>query len=356
MGGSIYSRRNIQSLAPYVPGSQPEDAAVLKLNANENPYPPSPVVLETLQAHISDQLRLYPPSRSPGLRNKVAKTYQVSENQVFCGNGSDEIISIIFRTFAEPDDEVQLVYPTYTFYQTAAEIHDIHYRVSETGTLFEVDLDSFLIRPSKLAFIANPNAHTGTLVTAQAIQEFLSHYKGLFVVDEAYIDFGSAKESAISLIQRFSNLLVLRTFSKSFSLCGIRVGYAFGDPELISAMDKTKDSYNVAYLNQVAAVSALEDYEYMQCNAQRIIKTRGWFCQAMRQMGFIVLPSAGNFLLVQHPQASARDLFEQLMKRNILVRFFDQSRLREYIRVSIGTDHQMEQVISALNDILILCG
>lgn len=348
-----FSRANIKNLDPYVPGYQPENPdQVIKLNANENPYPPSPQVLEALRSSISGDLRLYPNSRSISLRRQLAQVYQVDEGQVFSANGSDEIISLIFRSFVNTEDLVLFPYPTYTFYETACQIHGVPYQFIETDGSFKLDLDQYLRSRAKLVFIPNPNAHTGVLLSRSAIEAFLASFTGLLVVDEAYIDFSSGGESAYPLVQDYDNLLVLRTFSKSFSLCGIRVGYAFGNPQLIEALDKTKDSYNIAFLNQIAAVEALKNIDYMQKNAARIADNRRRFSQSLISLGFEVIPSAGNFVLTRHPRLTARETYQELKARNILVRWFDQRRLEDYIRISIGTDSQLEALLAALQEIV----
>lgn len=343
------ARNNINRLEPYIPGYQPENPkSVLKLNANENPYPPSPKVLESLHCNISDVLRLYPNSRSANLRRKLAEVYKMDETQVFAANGSDEIISLIFRTFVDEDDLIMSPYPTYTFYQTAAEIHGAPYQSLDTDEAFRVNLKEFLDYPAKLVFLANPNAQTGLLLPPRDIEDFLAAFNGLLVVDETYIDFCSEPSSVYKLSSRYDNLIVTRTFSKSYSLCGIRVGFAFGDPSLIESLDKTKDSYNIAYLNQVAAVAALDDIAYMEANARRIKTSRDNFQQTLSEMGFLYLPSDGNFVLLRHPRLPSRLVFESLKEGNILVRYFEQPRLQDYVRISIGTEPQMEQVLAAL--------
>lgn len=348
----IFARNNIKQLSPYIPGFQPEDPDVIKLNANENPYPPSPGVMDALHASIGEALRLYPHSRSLALRRQLAETYQLKESQVFPANGSDEIISLIFRTFTETDDIVASPYPTYTFYQTAAQIHGATYISRDTDANFKINLADFLYNDIKIVFIANPNAHTGILISTNELDDFLASFKGLLVVDEAYIDFSGPGASVYPLINKHDNLIVLRTFSKSFSLCGIRVGYAFAPSPLIAELDKTKDSYNVAYLNQVAAVRALQDYSHMEANAARIVDSRTWFQDAMHRLGFIVCPSAGNYLLARHPSMPAREIYNALQERRILVRYFDLPRLEDYIRISMGTNHQLRQVAAALHEIL----
>lgn len=343
------ARNNISRLDPYIPGYQPDNPeSVLKLNANENPYPPSPKVLEALRQNVSDVLRLYPNSRSANLRRKLARAYGVNEAQVFAANGSDEIISLIFRTFVEDNDLILSPYPTYTFYQTAAHIHGARYHSIDTDENFRVNLNRFLDYEAKIVFLANPNAQTGLLLPPREIEAFLAAFRGLLVVDEAYIDFSSQPSSVYKLSARYDNLIVVRTFSKSYSLCGIRVGFAFGHPGLIESLDKTKDSYNIAYLNQVAAFAALDDIAHMEANARRIIASRASFQRTLGEMGFVYLPSDGNFVLLRHPRLRSQMIYEFLMEQNILVRYFEQPRLDDYVRISIGTDPQLELVLSAL--------
>lgn len=343
------TRNNINRLDPYIPGYQPENPeSVLKLNANENPYPPSPKVLEALHGNISDVLRLYPNSRSTSLRRQLARVYEVDETQVFAANGSDEIISLVFRTFVDENDLIMSPYPTYTFYQTAAEIHGARYQSIDTDQDFRVNLNQFLNSPAKIVFLANPNAQTGLLLPPRDIEAFLADFNGLLVVDEAYIDFCSHPSSVYRLSTRYDNLIVMRTFSKSYSLCGIRVGFAFGHPSLIESLDKTKDSYNIAYLNQVAAIAALEDVAYMEANARRIKTSREAFQQTLSEMGFFYLPSDGNFVLLRHPRLPSRMVYDSLKEENILVRYFEQPRLQDYVRISIGTDPQLVRVLAAL--------
>lgn len=348
-----FTKSNVSRLEPYVPGYQPDpNDHILKLNANENAYPPSPRVLEAVRSHINRDLRLYPNAKAINLRRKVAEVYGMNENQVFCANGSDEIISVIFRTFVPDGEMVQFSYPTYTYYKTQAEIYDVPYRFLETGDDFLVNLDSYLENPTHLSFVSNPNSPTGTLTPVSEIERCLKTYDGLLVVDEAYIDFGGGEESAIPLVNKYPNLLVLRTFSKSFALCGFRVGYAFGHPHLIEALDKTKDSYNIAYLNQIAAIAALDDYNYMLNNARRIAEDRDWFAGELAKLGFELLPSRGNYVFGKHAAMESELIYNALLERKILVRFFKQRRVSEYIRISIGTHGEMERVLEAIQEIL----
>lgn len=323
----------------------------MKINSNENAYPPSPRVKAALHAAINDELRLYPNASAAGLRSRLGAAYSLPASHIFTGNGADEIITVIFRTFAEPGNRVVFSYPTYTYYASAAQIHNVEYHFCETDADFRIDPRDYLQLESKIIFLANPNAHTGLLVEPEAIRELLTNYKGLVVVDETYIDFARPGCSVYRLVEKHDNLIVLRTFSKAFSLCGIRVGYAFAHPELVEAMDMTKDSYNIAYLNQVAASAALDDMEYMLENARRICQTRDWFSAELQGMGFSVLPSSGNFVFARHLGLPAEHIYRSLLEKRILVRFFNSRRMNEYLRISIGTREQMEQVAEALRSL-----
>lgn len=283
----------------------------------------------------------------------MATVYSVGRNQIFCGNGADEIISLIYQTFLGSEDIVLLSYPTYSLYETISLIHGRAYKKLVESTLnFQINLDDFLDFPSKATFIVNPNAPTGILLSKDKLEAFLKQYQGLLVVDETYIDFSGGAETVYRLVNKYDNLLVIRTFSKAFSLCGIRVGYAFGCPELIAALDKVKDSYNISYLSQVAAVAALEDYDYMVANAKRIARDRDWFSAQLPELGFTVLPSAANFVFASHERLKAAKIYQDLFDRKILVRFFNDRRVDDWLRISIGTREQMETLVAALKDIV----
>lgn len=348
-----YCADHIKNLEPYIPGYQPEAGdRILKLNSNENAYPPSPQVIQAMSEAVNENLRLYPNSRALGLRRKLAEVYSLEQNEVFASNGADEIITLIFRTFTEPGDLVAFSYPTYTYYASSAQIHNVAYHFVETDDDFRINLNDYLDIKARLVFLANPNAHTGLVVTPTQIETFLAAYDGLLVVDETYIDFAEPGTSVYQLIRQYDNLIVLRTFSKAFSLCGIRVGYAFARPELVEALDMTKDSYNVAYLNQVAAVAALNDYAYMVDNAAKIRATREWFSSELSRLGFTVLPSNGNFVFAKHSGLKAEFIYQALLKQGILVRYFNTRRMDEFLRISIGSRPEMERVATAIAGLL----
>ncbi len=348
-----YCPVHIQRLDAYIPGYQPSaEDRILKLNSNENAYPPSPRVLNAMQSAITGDLRLYPSSQAIALRDKLAEVFALPAKNIFTGNGADEIISLIYRTFTEPGDMVLFAYPTYTYYESTAQIYNINYQYIETGHDFRINLDDYTGVPSKIIFIANPNAHVGLLLAPAEIEKLLQSYSGLLVVDETYIDFSPAGSSVYQLVEKYDNLIVLRTFSKAFSLCGIRVGFGFAHPELVEALDMTKDSYNIARVNQVAAVAALEDYSYMEENSRKICATREWFREKLVLLGFSVLNSSGNFVFAKPPSGQAKYVFEGLMERKILVRYFDSRRMNEYLRISIGTREEMQLVLASIVEIL----
>jgi len=344
-------KKNVALMDAYVPGYQPgRGERVVKLNTNENPYPPSPAVQKALRDLDPRELRLYPDPVARGLRSAIARAYGVPAENVFCGNGSDEIIGLIFRTFLEPDGIVLFPYPTYSLYRTQAELHDIRYKAVETAPDFRIRTADYLDYPGQVIVLANPNPPAGTLLSLAELGGLAAAWPGLLVVDEAYIDFGG--ESALPLVARHANLLVLRTFSKSFSLCGARVGYAFGDAALVRALDKTKDSYNLAYLNQLLAAAAVNDYAYMEETARRIMAGRESLREKLAGLGFESPPSYGNFLLVEHGRLGAALIHRELARRRIFVRYFNERRLANKLRISVGTPEDMDELLAALRDIL----
>lgn len=349
-----FGKKNLTLIEPYIPGFQPDGSErAVKLNTNENPYPPSPRVLETIKTHADATLRLYPSPRSDLLRGKLAEKYGVRREQVLCGNGSDEIISLIFRTFLEADDVVLLPYPTYSFYKTAAELNDIKYKFIDTNESFEITLDKFLDCQSKLVLLANPNSPTGILLPIRDIEDFAGKYAGLLVVDEAYIDFSGGEDSVYRLVDGHDNILVLRTMSKSFSLCGIRLGYAFGCPDIVEELDRVKDSYNINSLTQAAAIGALDDYAHMQNNAKVIVANRDYLSAQLRSICFTVLPSAANFVFASHKRYSANYIYRELSDRRIYVRHFDNRRISNFLRITVGTQDEIAELLQALHEILV---
>lgn len=346
-----------QSLTPYVPGEQPKMANLVKLNTNEHPYGPSPQVVEAIQRAADDSLRLYPDPEATELKQTLANYYQVQPEQVFVGNGSDEVLAHIFQGLLK--HEAPLLFPdiSYSFYPVYCGLYGIDYR--------QVPLDeAFCLRPEDYAaspdqpvggiIFPNPNAPTGRLLQLTAIEQILNANPDVVVVvDEAYIDFGG--ESAISLVSRYPNLLVVQTLSKSRALAGLRVGFAVGDAHLIEGLERVKNSFNSYPLDRLAiagAVAAFEDEDWFKRTRQEVINGREALTADLQALGFDVLPSAANFIFARHPEYEASQLAAGLREQGVIVRHFKQSRIAQYLRITIGLPEQHEALIAALKPLL----
>jgi len=339
-------RPHIRAMQGYEPGEQPREAGFIKLNTNENPYPPSPRVIEAVRREAGERLRLYPDPLATPVREAAARLYGVPPEGILVGNGSDDLLTLVCRSFVDPGETIAFPLPTYTLYRTLAEIQGA--RVEAVAFPEDFSLPPRLAEvPAKVVFLANPNSPSGTLVPPEAVERFARKHPGVVVVDEAYVDF--ARSHCLSLAGALPNVIVLRTFSKSFSLCGVRCGLAFADPEVIAGMAKVKDSYNVNRLAVVAAVAALEDIEHMRANVRRIVATRERLRAALEDLGFSCYPSEANFVLARAPEGQhARALYERLKRRRILVRYFDRPRLRDCLRITVGTDAEVDALLEAL--------
>ncbi|GAB4341127.1 MAG: histidinol-phosphate transaminase [Candidatus Abyssubacteria bacterium] len=344
-----YARKHLERVEGYTPGEQPRDSGFIKLNTNENPYPPSPRVLEALKNVSREQLRKYPDPVYRRLRLKISRVYGVAPERIFVGNGSDEALSLLVRTFVEPDEKVVFTYPSYVLYETLAKLNAVGYQPLELDENFDLPDDVFRCS-GKLFFIANPNSPTGKAVDQKTIVRLCDSFDGLVVADEAYVDF--SRKSCLDALARCPNLIILRTFSKSFSLASIRVGFALAHEELIAELMKTKDSYNVNLLSQAAAEAALDDMEYMRQNVERIVKTRNRLSSSLSDMGFFVYPSESNFVLARYPNGSARELYEHLKRQKILVRYFPLRRLEDCLRITVGTEEEIDSLLDALAELL----
>jgi histidinol-phosphate aminotransferase len=344
-----YARRHLEEVEGYVPGEQPTDGEYIKLNTNENPYPPSPRVFETIRAVTGDGMRKYPDATWRRLRSKIAEVYGVQPGQVFVGNGSDEILSLLLRTFVDADEKVLYTYPSYVLYETLARLNGIEYEAVELDDNFDVS-DELCAKQGKLLFIASPNSPTGKSVSNDFFARLCGSFDGLVIADEAYADF--SRKSCIPLLKEHANLVVLRTFSKSFSLASIRVGFALANEATIADLMKTKDSYNVNLLSQLAAEAALDDLEYMRANVMKILATRDRLSQLLQSLGFTVFPSESNFILAKYPGDKARFLYEELKRRKVLVRYFPLRRLEDALRITVGTDAEADVLLRELADIL----
>ncbi len=344
----------VRGLTPYVPGEQPKVANLIKLNTNENPYGPSPKVLAALQAEIGDNLRLYPDPNSDKLKRAIADFHGVSADQVFVGNGSDEVLAHTFLALLKHD--APLLFPdiTYSFYPVYCRLYGIDYREIPLTESFEIRVDDYLQKNGGIIF-ANPNAPTGRLLQVAEIERLLkANGDSVVVVDEAYIDFGG--ESCVGLIKDYPQLLVTHTLSKSRALAGLRVGYALGQAPLIEAINRVKDSFNSYPLDrfaQVGATAAMEDREWLKSNCEKVIASRTRLVSALNEMGFEVMPSGANFIFARHADFAGPDLAAKLRDRNIIVRNFKHpERIAPFLRISIGTDAECDELVAVLKSIV----
>lgn len=344
-----FIRRAIRELAGYQPGEQPKERTFIKLNTNENPYPPSPKVLEAIRSCATDDVRLYPDPMATALREKAAAVYGLDRDQVLAGNGSDDLLAIIIRACVEPGDRVVYPFATYSLYDTLVTIGG--------GQIIHVPFGADFSLPPGIAdadgrvtFLCNPNSPSGTAAGIEQIADLSGRLKGLVVVDEAYVDF--AASSALPLLRERTNVVILRTFSKSFSLAGLRIGLAFGAPQVIAELAKVKDSYNLTRVSIAAAVAALDDYDWMREHAARVCRTRERLTAALRDFGFEVPPSQANFILARRPGEDLQGLFSSLKARRILVRYFPTPELRDALRITVGTDEEIDALLAALRELL----
>ena len=343
----------VSRLTPYVPGEQPRRSKLVKLNTNENPYGPSPKVLASIAATSADSLRLYPDPESVQLKQAFAARNGLRPEQVFLGNGSDEVLAHTFQALLK--HELPLLFPdiSYSFYPVWCELYGIKWRQIPLAADFSVDTDAYTGANGGI-IIPNPNAPTGVVMGLERIRALLDNNPAsVVVIDEAYIDFGG--ESAVALIPDYDNLLVIQTLSKSWALAGLRVGMAMGNEALIDGLQRVKNSFNSYPLDAVAqraGVAALADPDYFEQACQKVIASREQLSEAMRELGFDVLPSAANFVLARHPGRPARELFAALRSRGIIVRHFERPRIEEYLRISIGTPQQCKELLAALAEVL----
>lgn len=342
-----------RGLTPYVPGEQPRDRKYIKLNTNENPYGPSPKVLEAIKEAADDTLRLYPDPTCDALIDAAAKSYGVKKDQVFAGNGSDEVLAFSFMAFFDPGRTIVFPNITYSFYPVYASLFKLDYVTTPLDSEFNIPSEQ-LMRSGGGIILANPNAPTGRALPLSAIRRVLDGNPDTVVVlDEAYIDYGG--ESAVALINEYPNLLVIHTFSKSRALAGMRIGFAFGDSNLIRALDSVKNSFNSYTLDRLAIVAggaALEDDAYYGEINKKVVSTRERFIRELCKRNFSVTDSAANFVFTSHSTVYAEEIFTKLRERGILVRHFKKPLIDNHLRISIGTDEEMDAVIRALDDIL----
>ena len=350
---SRYWSKVVEQLSPYVPGEQPKLDNLVKLNTNENPYGPSPKVIKAIQAALGDNLRLYPDPASTRLRETVASCYGIQAEQVFVGNGSDEVLAHLFNALLKHDKPILFPDISYSFYPVYCGLYGIEYQTVPLAEDFNLNIKDYIQANGGIIF-PNPNAPTGQLVSLVDIEYLLeNNTDSVVVIDEAYIDFGG--ESAVRLIDRYPNLLVTQTLSKSRSLAGLRVGLALGQVDLIEALIRVKDSFNSYPLDQLAsagAIAAFEDNAYFDSSRNMVIDNREKLTDELTRLGFKVQPSAANFVFATHPIYDAEELMVALREHGVIVRHFKQKRIEQYLRITVGTTEQNEALLAALTAIL----
>lgn len=345
-----YFRSNIERMSGYVPGEQPKDGIYIKLNTNENPYPPSSPVLHAIKDAVNENLRLYPDPLATAARIKIAEVLGTKPECVLAGNGSDDLLSIIIRSFAGASDKVVFPYPSYLLYGTLAELQDARACTVDFHEDYSLPQD-FIVKGAKVTFIANPNSPSGTMIPQNEISKIASQLDGVLVIDEAYADF--ANDNCLPLVEKHDNILILRTLSKSYSLAGIRLGFCIAQEHLIKGLMKVKDSYNVDRLSIAAVVAALDDQKSMRSHVEKIKETRQYLTKSLRDLGFFVYPSQTNFVLARCMRGiSANTLYQTLKSRKILVRYFHQRRLDDCLRITIGTKEEIDILLNNLRELI----
>lgn len=355
----------VQKLHAYVPGEQPKIPGLIKLNTNENPYPPSPRVLKAVKTAADGRLRLYPNPTADRLREKLAKLHHCKPENIIAGNGSDELLALATRGFVEPRSAsknqtpkslVQFFAPSYSLYPVLAEIHGARKNSVPLNPDFSLPTFAELKRQgiwnfqAALTFVTTPNAPSGRGYQTSELEKICRAMNGVVILDEAYVNF--ARENAMSLALKFPHVIVARTFSKAYSLCFQRVGYFVGHQALVAALHKIRDSYNVNGLGQVAAEATLDNLKYYRANFRKIIATRDWLSRGLTKAGFRVLPSQTNFILVKPPAFAAEDWLQKLREKKILVRWFSAPEVKDYLRITIGTQKEAEALARAVKTIL----
>lgn len=353
----------VRALHPYVPGEQPKIRGLIKLNTNENPYPPSPKVLRAVKGAVDERLRLYPNPTSFALRERLAKLHGCDPANIIIGNGSDEVLTMAVRAFVEPGEgrrqsqcTVQYFTPSYSLYPVLAATHGAQVNGFALGSDFALPSTDQLEKSrtwdfnAALTLVTTPNAPSGRGYSTADLDKLCRAQRGVVVLDEAYVDF--AEENAMALALKHPHVLVARTFSKAYSLCFQRIGYFVGHPVLIDALDRIRDSYNVNGLGQIAALATLDDLPYYRRNFKRVVTTRERLSKALGKLGFEVFPSSTNFILARPPKFPAEQWLEELRAKKILVRWFKYPEVRDYLRITIGTDAEANALLRAAQQIL----
>jgi len=344
-----YLRKNIEKVKGYVPGFQPKETDVVKLNTNENPYPPSPAVLKALAEFGPEQLRRYPDPIGNEFRQAAAEVNGVRPDNIMCCNGGDDLLTIAFRAFCDKYRPVAYPVPTYSLYPVLAKLQNCE--------AIEIPFDAEFKLPAKLAqtnaaltIVCNPNAPSGSFISVGELASLADELSGILLIDEAYVDF--AEGNCTELVKKFDNVMILRSLSKGYSLAGIRFGYVIAQPDLIKGLMKVKDSYNVDAVAIAVAAAAIKDQKYFSETAEKVKKARGFLTEQLRDLGFEVPQSFSNFVLARSNNSQAREIFDKLKELSIYVRYFDLPGLDDKLRITVGTDEQNNKLISALKEIL----
>ncbi|MDI9244943.1 histidinol-phosphate transaminase [Marinobacter sp. CHS3-4] len=343
----------VHDLVPYVPGEQPKMADLVKLNTNENPFGPSPKVLDAIRGELGDNLRLYPDPEGEALKATIARYHQISPDQVFLGNGSDEVLAHIFYGLFQHGQPVLFPDVTYSFYPVYCGLYGIEGKKIPLTDTFEINPEDY-VQPNGGVIFPNPNAPTGRFLALDSVETILAaNPDRVVVVDEAYVDFGG--ESAIALVNLYPNLLVCQTLSKARSLAGLRVGFAVGNPELIEALNRVKNSFNSYPLDKLAlagAIAAFEDNDWFKATCEGVVGEREWVTQKLEGLGFEVLPSKANFVFARHPEHTGQSLALGLRERGVIVRHFNKARIEDFLRITTGTADQNKRLIQALEELI----
>ncbi|MCY6356268.1 histidinol-phosphate transaminase [Clostridium sp. ZS2-4] len=350
---SKYWSEITKNIEPYVCGEQPKDKKYIKLNTNENPYPPSPKVIEAIKNAANGDLRLYPDPNCDELRGVIAEYYNLNKDQVFIGNGSDEVLAFSFLAFFNSDEDIIFPDISYSFYPVYADLYNINYKLAKLDEEFSIPVSEFMTDNGGVV-IPNPNAPTGKYLEVDLIKKILDYNSDkVVIIDEAYIDFGGT--SVVGLINDYPNLLVIQTLSKSRSLAGIRLGFALGQEELIEGLNRIKNSFNSYTIDRVAAVvgaEAIKDESYFKECVGKIINSREKVTEELIKLGFDVIPSKANFIFATHAVYSANELFTKLREKSVLVRYFNKERINNYLRITIGSDKEMDLFIERVEEII----
>ena len=350
---SRFWSKTVKNLTPYVPGEQPKLSQLIKLNTNESPYGPSPKALAAIASANTDGLRLYPDPNSDSLKQAIAKVHGLKSDQVFVGNGSDEVLAHAFLGLLKHEDPILFPDITYSFYPVYCNLYDIAFENIPLQEDFSIDIKKYIRKNGGIIF-PNPNAPTGSALPLADIRALLeSNTESVVVIDEAYVDYGT--ESAVTLVNQYPNLLVTHTLSKSYALAGLRVGYAVGHPDLIEALERVKNSFNSYPIDKLAmagAVAAIEDQEYLHKISKAVIQTRETLVKDLSQLGFETIPSQANFVFTKHPSKDAAQIAAALREKHIIVRHFKLPRIDQYLRITIGTNEQCDALVKAIKEIL----